>query len=39
VDEAMAGRRLDQVLSQQFSQFSRSYLARAIEKGLSGSMA
>jgi len=29
----MAGRRLDQVLSQQFSQFSRSYLARAIEKG------
>lgn len=29
----MAGRRVDQVLSQRFSQLSRSYLARAIAKG------
>ena len=29
----MAGRRVDQVLSQRCNQFSRSYLARAIEKG------
>lgn len=33
VDEPMVGVRVDQVLSQRFSQFSRSYLARAIEKG------
>ena len=32
-DHAVAGVRLDQVLSQRFTAYSRSYLSRAIERG------